>query len=132
MATNINRVRLIKNVGNGPWGQAYLEAADVTRLLTILGEDAPEGCFLHDFNVERAEGGKLKLTSLQWQGECSGRSFDFFESEVVPAIKGEVVALVTWECGDTTEIWHIKDGDLVQTDVMNVLKDPDILSACLK
>jgi hypothetical protein len=131
MAVNIDRVILVKNVGDGPWAQAYLDAQDVVRLCKEIDDDRPERCFLFDLDVDKAINGKVKLTGLQWSGECSGRSYNFFEGKVVPAIKGEVVALVSWERGEQTVIWHIKDGELEEVDVFKVLKNPDILQACL-
>lgn len=131
MAFNVDNVRIVKSVGESPRHLAYMTVDDLKRLRQCLLDDMPEDCFLNDLRVEQAVDGSVDVTGIEWTGECSARSFDFFESDVVPAIKGEIVALVSWEHGEKTEIWHIKGGELSQLDMMSILKNPDVLQACL-
>ncbi len=131
MPFNIDNVRIVKNVGPEGNRISYISASDVARLQEIIGDDMPENCFLRDIKPDTVKSEKIYLGEIDWGSECSGRSFHYFEEHVVPTIKGEIVALVTWEEGERTEIWHIKDGQLEQLDLMNILKNPKILAACL-
>jgi hypothetical protein len=131
MAFNIDNIRIIKNIGTGPNGRATMDVIDLVRLKQDVEETAPEICFLNSLTPRDSVDPKVEIKGLQWSGECSSRTFDFFEGQVVPAIDGEIVALATWEGGEKTEIWHVHYGHLERIDLMNILKNPQILNACL-
>jgi hypothetical protein len=130
---NIKRIVIADNSGPTP---ASMTVANVKRL-TEDPEELPLGeCFLRDMLAVIVKGlpedvdgdHSIALPSLNWCGDWSGQSWDFFEREVVPAISGEIVALAVWEGGDSMMVLHIKGGKMLTGDLARMLKDPAILA----
>ncbi len=84
--------------------------------------ETPEGCFLEYAADSDSE--DVKLTDLNWYGEGSGRSWDFFKKKVVPKIKGTAECIVIWEDGDSTSGFSIKDGKYQEHEVVMTLGKP--------
>jgi hypothetical protein len=57
------------------------------------------------------------IDEFYWEGQFTGSWFDVLEKDIIAHMKGEATLLCVWEDGDTVEIWHIKDGVLVQDEI---------------
>lgn len=126
---------------------AYMKVSDVRDLLQNHADKLPEICFLNELRLPKVFVGgaafdaaieelrqhdeaaarrildkaagveRIKLSNLWWQGEGSGRAFDFFKEHVAPLIQGKVEAVLIWERGDSLTGLRIKDGLLEEMDV---------------
>lgn len=68
---------------------------------------------------------RVQLTSINWRCEGSGHSwYDVFLPIVAPRIHGEVQAIVYWEGGDSVTGIAVKDGKVLETEVVQTLKLP--------
>jgi hypothetical protein len=130
MSYNIDTVQIVRNK------DAHFTVADFDKLVDELGEDTPGNCFIHRISDRRGrpitvDGDKVPITNLSWGSTGSGHLFDAFEKKVAPKVKGDIVAIVTWEGGDSIELWHIKDGEFTRINVIESLTLPGVVEALL-
>jgi hypothetical protein len=63
------------------------------------------------------ESGRVKLKHLNWCGEGSGHSFDYFKREVLTKIHGHAELRIVWEGGDSITGLIVKDGKVIECSV---------------
>ena len=116
MSNNIDTVRVLTL-------EASMRAGDVAYFYDEHEDDLCEDAFLHDLIVEaraalRTTGPdtSVVLKGLNWRGEGSGNTYDFFIKEVCPKIRGHVGAVLVYESGHMTGL-NIIDGEVTECDV---------------
>lgn len=103
-------------------GAVRIRNADLARLKDETDKH-PEACFLEDLEVSEYDEPdcELEVPSLQWTGDGSGWSFDYFKETVVPCLRGQVDLVLIWEGGDSVTGIRIQDGKAIDCDVGYVL-----------
>lgn len=61
-------------------------------------------------------GGRLLVDHIEYWGLASGRNFDDLKA-IFKASKGTLVAILTWEGGDSIERLVVRDGSITQESV---------------
>jgi hypothetical protein len=104
---------------------AWIKAVDVMQLLQY--KDLPENCFLRDMKKAAYKAlaadkpyAHISLPNFWWAGERSGTSWPLLDG-IASFIYGHVEAIITWEGGDDVTGIIIKDGVLVECDVVQTL-----------
>jgi hypothetical protein len=67
---------------------------------------------------------RIKLPNFNWRCEGSGHSLLILKTTVAPLIRGEVQAIFTWEGGDSVSGIAVKDGRVLECDVVQSLELP--------
>lgn len=109
-------------------------------LLRKARDNYPEGCFLenllpaanpaiplekmtpvelrrHADAMAKATEGTVAIGNLDWYGEGSGHTFNYFKGTVAPLIMGRIEAVFIWEGGDSISGLIIDDGKITECDV---------------
>lgn len=133
MSYNIDSVQVLKS-------NATMRRQDVAMLLRNAGDNHPEGCFLESLlpasnpakalekmtpeelrryadSMAKNSEGTVEIDNLNWYGEGSGHTFDYFKKTVAPLIIGRIEAVFVWEGGDSTSGMIIEDGKITECDV---------------
>lgn len=104
---------------------AWMYAKDIKRLYKLVDQgECAEGNFLEE-HYETAlkaiendgKDAKVKLKNFWWYGEGSGHCMETLKKKIAPNVMGEVVAILTWEGGDSVSSLRIKDGKYEEGDV---------------
>ena len=119
---------------------ATMRRRDVLALLRDSGDNLPEGCFLnnvlpksdpvkpldrmtpdelrkHADTIAETDKGTVEIKNLDWYGEGSGHTFDYFKETVAPLIMGRIEAVFVWEGGDSISGLIIEGGKITECDV---------------
>lgn len=133
MSYNCDSVHVLKS-------SATMRRRDVAALLSNAELNRPEVCFLenllppikpgkrldmmtpaelrqHADAMAKAAEGTVEIDNLNWYGERSGHSFEYFKETVAPLIMGKIEAVFVWEGGDSTSGMIIEDGKITECDV---------------
>jgi hypothetical protein len=97
--------------------EAWMQAKDVIALLKEHEGNLADINFLQTMEEEASKAlvagqgdRKISLPNIWWCGSWSGNGFNTFKNHIAPKIMGKVVAICTWEGGDSTSAFSIEDG----------------------
>ncbi len=131
MSADINHIEILRTDG------AYFTAEDWYKLQETYREDSrvPSINLLDGITdngrIDPVKDGKVPITVLWWAGDGSGRGSDFFISEFLSKVHGEIWAAVDWDGGCYLEVWHIKDGVVCVLDLFKALKSDQGIDALI-